>query len=186
MDDDQAQPATADRLIFIAYGSNQPLDGHTPSQALAWVVNTLSDKGVKTERISRLWRSAAWPDISDPPYFNAVLQVETDFSAAVLLTVLHEIESQTGRVRDTTVTGKRYAPRVLDLDLVSYRGCINLQSEGGISAPGPVLPHPRAHERGFVMGPLAEIAPDWIHPVLKRTASDLWKAVTVAADASPV
>jgi len=66
--------------------------------------------------------------------------------------------------------------RTLDLDLIAYQDQV-------IDTVEIVLPHPRAHERGFVMGPLAEIAPEWVHPVLKRTAADLYGAVTVGRDA---
>ena len=75
-------------------------------------------------------------------------------------------------------TGVRNAPRTLDLDLIAYGEKVR--------ATTPVLPHPRAHERGFVMGPLSEIAPDWTHPALGRTAAELYAAVTVGRDAQPV
>lgn len=76
--------------------------------------------------------------------------------------------------------GVANAPRVLDLDLISYGRTIR---EDGI---GLTLPHPRAADRAFVMGPLAEILPGWVHPVLQRTATDLLGCATVGRDAYPL
>jgi len=73
----------------------------------------------------------------------------------------------------------RNAPRTLDLDLIAYGRQV-------IEAPGLSVPHPRAHERRFVMGPLAEIAPAWVHPVLGKTAAELAASATVGTDAAPL
>jgi 2-amino-4-hydroxy-6-hydroxymethyldihydropteridine diphosphokinase len=85
-----------------------------------------------------------------------------------------EVEAEFGRHR-----GARNAPRTLDLDLIAFGRRV-------VEAPGLTLPHPRAHERRFVMGPLAEIAPAWRHPVTGRTAADLAAAATVGRDAAPI
>ena len=74
---------------------------------------------------------------------------------------------------------KPRSPRTLDLDLIAYGRRV-------IDAPGLTLPHPRAHERRFVMGPLAEIAPGWVHPTLGRTAAELAAEARVGQDAAPV
>ena len=86
---------------------------------------------------------------------------------------LLEIEVRLGRRR-----GSPNADRTLDLDLIDHTGCV-------IETADLVLPHPRAHERCFVMGPLAEIAPDWRHPTLGLTASDLAARAAVGRDARP-
>lgn len=90
------------------------------------------------------------------------------------MAALASIESDFGRTR-----GPVNAPRPLDLDLVAY-GRLRL------ATPGLVVPHPRAHERRFVMGPLAEIAPSWTHPVSGKTAAHLATRAKVGADAAPV
>jgi 2-amino-4-hydroxy-6-hydroxymethyldihydropteridine diphosphokinase len=87
---------------------------------------------------------------------------------------LHAIERDFGR--DRTVEGARNAPRVLDLDLIAHGRAV-------LDEPGIVLPHPRAAERLFVVGPLAEIAPAWRHPVSGETAAALAAKASVGADA---
>ncbi|MEM9965689.1 MAG: 2-amino-4-hydroxy-6-hydroxymethyldihydropteridine diphosphokinase [Asticcacaulis sp.] len=166
--------------IFIAYGANLPWGGQSAMEALVNVVKQLQSENISVKAVSSLWQSEAWPDPSDPPYMNAVLKVVTSDSPEQLLEYLHKIEAEAGRVRYTSdhknVNAPRNAPRTLDLDLIAYHDQV-------ISGDGLIVPHPRAHERGFVMGPLAEIAPDWVHPLLKRTASDLYAEVTVGRDA---
>lgn len=159
--------------IYIAYGANLPHDELNPLQALHTVVKRLCQYGIKVTQISSLWRSQAWPNPEYPPYHNAVFAVTTTLKPQRLLIQLHALEAEAGRVRGSQPN----QPRVLDLDLIAYG---NVVIDGDI-----ILPHPRAHERGFVMGPLAEIAPDWSHPVLGLSARDLYARVTVGTDAYP-
>jgi 2-amino-4-hydroxy-6-hydroxymethyldihydropteridine diphosphokinase len=92
--------------------------------------------------------------VSDQPWFvNAVAAIETDLSPASLLMLLHRIELEFGRVR-----GVVNAPRLIDLDLLAYGRRISAEEV-------PILPHPRMDQRAFVLRPLADIAPDWRHPV---------------------
>ena len=123
---------------------------------------------------SRWWRSAAWPDATQPAYRNAVAIVDTAAPPQVVLATLIRLEAELGRIRTTP-----NAPRTLDLDLIAHGRTL-------IDAPGFILPHPRAHERRFVMGPLAEIAPDWIHPLLGQTAKTLVANARVGRDAAPI
>jgi len=139
--------------IYIAFGSNQALGNIQPAGLLCEAARTLNASGVALRARSSLWRSPAWPDPQDPAYVNAVARVETAKAPAELLDCLHAIEAQLGRAR-----AHRNAPRTLDLDIIDFDG---LLSDG---MPGPVLPHPRASQRAFVLLPLREIAPDWIHP----------------------
>ncbi|MFT4077147.1 MAG: 2-amino-4-hydroxy-6-hydroxymethyldihydropteridine diphosphokinase [Asticcacaulis sp.] len=162
--------------VFIAYGSNLLSAPVTASQAFASVVKALQERGPVVNRISRLWVSKAWPNPDDPPYVNAVLQIKTDIQPAELMLLLHEMEHESGRVRD----GRLNAPRVLDLDLIAYDDVV-LDGENGL-----ILPHPRAAERAFVMGPMSDIAPDWLHPILRQTAANLFKSATIGVDAYPL
>jgi 2-amino-4-hydroxy-6-hydroxymethyldihydropteridine diphosphokinase len=129
--------------------------------------------GLKILKRSGWWRSAAWPDPNGPEYRNGVALVEANAGPEDVLAALLGLEAQMGRERVA-----RNAPRTLDLDLVAHGREVR-------EAPGLVLPHPRAHERLFVMGPLAEIAPDWRHPVSGRTARELAAGSTIGTDAKP-
>jgi 2-amino-4-hydroxy-6-hydroxymethyldihydropteridine diphosphokinase len=149
---------------------------HTPGrQALPYIAGQLKSCGVHVNNFSRLWLSRAWPDPNDPPYHNAVIEGLTTLPPQDVMTLLHRLEAEAGRIRD----GRANAPRTLDLDLIAYGG-------ETIDEPGLVVPHPRAHERAFVMGPLAEIASGWMHPVLKKTAAELYRTATVGRDAHPL
>ena len=162
--------------ILIAYGSNLSSGTRSASQSLRHLVKALQERGLIVNKISRLWASQAWPNPSDPGFVNAVIDVRTFLEPIELMDLLHEVEAEFGRVRGRI----RNAPRTLDLDLIAYGRAVT-ETIGGL-----VLPHPRAADRAFVMGPLAEILPGWVHPVLGRTARDLLAAASVGRDAHPV
>ena len=158
---------------MVALGCSLP--GSYPSREalLEAAVDALASVGLAVAGRSSWWTSAAWPDPSAPAYLNGVVLVETKLSADEVLAILHRVEAAFGRVR-----GEANAPRTLDLDLIAH---------GRVVMDGAVVaPHPRAHERLFVMGPLAQVAPDWRHPISGRTAADLATAATVGTDARPI
>lgn len=163
----------SDESIVIALGSNLA-GGHASCEALLEAaLARFPAHGLIVTARSGWWRSAAWPDPTAPAYFNGVALVETDMTPRETLEALHAIEREFGRER-----GEINAARTLDLDLIAFGRLV-------LEAPGLRLPHPRAHERLFVMGPLAEIAPDWRHPVSKESAAELAAAATVGQDARP-
>jgi 2-amino-4-hydroxy-6-hydroxymethyldihydropteridine diphosphokinase len=129
--------------------------------------------GLKILETSSWWRSAAWPDPNGREYRNGVALVEAKAGPAGVLAALLKLEAELGRER-----WARNAPRTLDLDLIAY-------GRQARNEPGLVVPHPRAHERLFVMGPLAEIAPGWRHPVTDETAAALAARASVGRDAHP-
>ena len=165
--------ATGGDLIIVALGGNLSPAGETMAAALERALTTFPTVGLQVVRRSQLWRSAAWPDPTDPPFLNAVALVETVLGPEATLQALHRLETAFGRVR-----GRANAPRTLDLDLVAYGREIRLKA--------PVLPHPRASQRLFVVGPLAEIAPRWLHPISGVDAVTLKAQATVGCDAAPV
>jgi len=169
-----AEDGDFESVIIVALGSNLKGEWASSISVLESVKGRLTTVGLKILEFSSYWRSSAWPDASQPDYINAVALVETRLDPEGLLSVLHTIEAEFGRVR----TGPN-APRVLDLDLIAYGREVRTDA-------APLLPHPRAAERRFVMGPLAEIAPVWRHPVSGERADVLAAAARVGADARRV
>lgn len=163
-----------DDLVIVAIGGNLPGPEGDTQVTLELALNHLSSAGLKIVKRSGWWRSKAWPDSAAPDYINGVVIVETALDPLGVWSRLSDIEAQFGRRRTTP-----NAPRSLDLDLIAH-GRAQLQSEVLI------LPHPRANDRLFVMGPLAEIAPNWRCPRVGRTAWTLARDAAVGRDAHPV
>jgi 2-amino-4-hydroxy-6-hydroxymethyldihydropteridine diphosphokinase len=162
-----------DQAVVVALGCSLPGSYQSREILLDAAIDALALEGLVVTERSAWWTSAAWPDPTAPAYLNGVVLVETSASADEILAALHRIEARFGRVR-----AQANAPRTLDLDLIAHGRAV---LDGAV-----VVPHPRAHERLFVMGPLAQIAPDWRHPVSGRTAAELADAATVGVDARPV
>lgn len=147
-------------MILIALGANLPSSAGLPPETLNAALLQLGFRGITIVEHSSFYKSAAWPNASDPAFVNAVARVRTALDPAELLSVLHEIEDSFGRRRSVP-----NAPRTLDLDLVDY--------DGRIQKGPPELPHPRAAARLFVLLPLAEIAAEWRHPVSGKGVAEL-------------
>ena len=158
--------------VVVAVGSNLGGEAGSPIAVLEAALGRFASIGLAVVKRSSFWRSASWPDPADPDYINAVAIVETSLTARQVLAALHRLEAEFGRRR-----AEPNAPRTLDLDLIAYGREV-------LDAGELHLPHPRAADRLFVMGPLAEIAPDWRHPVLGRRAHDLAAQATVGCDAT--
>lgn len=163
-----------EEAVVIALGSNLPGDHGDSRDLLEAALRQFPAHGLKVAARSGWWRSAAWPDPAAPAYTNGVVLVETAMGPAEVLAALLEIEGRFGRAR-----GEANAARTLDLDLIAH-------GRTRLERPELTLPHPRAHERRFVMGPLAQIAPGWRHPVSGLTAAELAQSAGVGRDASPL
>jgi 2-amino-4-hydroxy-6-hydroxymethyldihydropteridine diphosphokinase len=158
-------------MMLIGIGSNLPgAGGATPLEACrraAMRLDALPD--LRLSALSRWYSTEPVPPSCQPAYVNAVAVLRAAQGAAepdpaVLLAWLHAIEADGGRLRSLP-----NAARTLDLDIIAMgEGGQLLQAE-----PDPVLPHPRAHLRAFVLVPLLDVAPDWVHPVLRRKAAEL-------------
>jgi 2-amino-4-hydroxy-6-hydroxymethyldihydropteridine diphosphokinase len=110
---------------------------------------------------SSLYETTAWGYTNQPDFLNKVIQVETNMSPLRLLNFLKKTEVELGRVENF-----RYGPRLIDIDILFYDDLINTTS-------CLQIPHPRIPERAFVLVPLNEIAPGYVHPVLKKTIAEL-------------
>jgi 2-amino-4-hydroxy-6-hydroxymethyldihydropteridine diphosphokinase len=148
-------------VILIGLGGNIDSAFGEPRETQNAALAALAREGVVTLARSHWYRSAPVPLSLQPWFINAVASVAASVDAHALLTVMQSIEARFGRVR-----GEPNAPRPLDLDLLDYRG-------ERVTSPDLILPHPRMHLRRFVLEPLAEVAPQWRHPISNRSARRL-------------
>ena len=154
--------------IFIGLGANLTPDGYaSPREGCVAAVSALADEGVHLSALSHWYESAPVPISDQPWYLNAVVEATTELDAASTLAALHLIERRFGRIR-----AERNAARVLDLDLLDFAGMVRDTSD-------LALPHPRLHERAFVLLPLGELCPDWVHPVSGIAIQDLIAMIPV-------
>jgi len=161
-------------MILIALGANLPTERGGPQATLAAALEALEAEGVGVLARSRWYRSAPMPVSDQPWYVNAVVSVATRLGPAELLQLLHRIEARFGRQRRA-----RNEARPIDLDLLDFDGLV-------LEQDGLILPHPRLHERAFVLLPLAELAPGWRHPRLGKTVTELIAALPRDAKAEPM
>ena len=161
-------------MIIIGLGSNLPgSDGASPRQNLEAALEKLAAGGVEIMVRSSWHDTEPVPPSDQPNFANGVAEVRTNLSPQIMMQEMLEVEASFGRQRRT-----RWEARVLDLDIIDYDGLI-LPDEAGWMAAGEaetgaiVLPHPRMHQRRFVLEPLAEIRPGWTHPVLGLTVEEL-------------
>lgn len=142
---------------YIGIGSNL---GERVNNCLK-AIHLMNERGIHVVSISSSYETEPWGKKDQPRFINMAVKVETEFSPEELLVKLLDIEKDMGRQR----TGK-WSPRNIDLDLLLYDDRV-------IKEPDLKVPHPFMQEREFVLIPLAEIAPDAFHPLLKKTAREL-------------
>lgn len=148
-------------MILLALGANLPSIEGAPRETLRRALSALEKRGVRTCLQSDLFLTEPVPRSDQPWYVNQIACVKTSLAPAALLVVLLEVERSFGRRRS-----EPNAARPLDLDLLAY-------DDAFLETDDLTLPHPRLHERAFVLAPLVDIAPDWRHPVLGETARTL-------------
>lgn len=149
---------------YIAIGSNL---GDRRATIDSGIHSIGSHNSIELVCQSSIIETPPYGDIEQGPYLNGVVQVRTTLSARDLLDALLSIETTHGRDRSNE---QRWGPRTLDLDLIVF-------GDGVIDEPGLQVPHPRLHERTFVLVPLAEIAPELMLPIHNETPRQLLKAL---------
>ncbi len=136
--------------VFLAIGSN--LGDRFRNIELAKIM--LSDNRIKILKSSSFYETLSWPNIKNPKFLNIVLKIETNLKPLNLLNLCKKIEKSLGRKK-----AKKNSPRICDIDILDYG---KRYENNGIN-----LPHPRMHQRNFVLIPLFEISKTWIHPKSK-------------------
>jgi len=156
-------------VIIIAIGANldSPRYG-PPRETCAAALAALENDGVRIVRRSHWYESAPVPPSDQPWYVNAAAIVETSLGPESLMDLMQDIERRFGRVRR-----EANAARILDLDLIAYDEKTIVAEDGSL-----IVPHPRMRERAFVLLPMQDIAPDWIHPDTAESLSVLIAGLT--------
>ncbi len=155
-------------MILIGIGSNVSGPWGPPGAAVERALAALDEAPLRLVKASQAIVTAPFGRTDQPDFINAVAEIETSLEPAALLAHLHAIERRAGRRRTL-----RWGPRTLDLDLLDHHAKVLSGLAGREGEPPLVLPHPGIPERSFVLRPIAEIAPEWRHPVLGETAAAL-------------
>jgi 2-amino-4-hydroxy-6-hydroxymethyldihydropteridine diphosphokinase len=159
------------RQVLLGLGGNQPGTWGTPAETLRRCLVELAGADIVPVAVSHLYQTVPMGGPAQPAFLNAVASVCSALPPAGLLRVLKHLERRAGRR-----AAQRWGPRPLDIDVIAdggrINGWVNLKPDHSANR-GLVVPHPRLHQRAFVLVPLLDVAPRWRHPVLDRLARTL-------------
>ncbi|GIT90208.1 2-amino-4-hydroxy-6-hydroxymethyldihydropteridine pyrophosphokinase [Jannaschia pagri] len=176
-------------LHLIALGANSAGTRAGNARRLALAAGALRAVFGPSTRVSPLYATPAWPPGIGPDFVNAAAAIQSDLPSRSVLDRLHRIEDRFGRVRSL-----RWGARVLDLDLIATDGRVlpdagtvrrwmglDLGAQRSAAPSGLLVPHPRMQDRGFVLIPLAQIAPQWRHPLTGQSVRSMVRGLPRAA-----
>lgn len=168
-------------VTLIALGSNLSSCAGGPEETLRAALGILGDSHLTVNAVSRFFRTPCFPADAGPDYVNAAACLTGAGTAGETLEFLHGIEASFDRKRDT-----RWGQRTLDLDLLAVADTVlpdaqchaqwremPLSQQRTLTPDQLILPHPRLQDRAFVLVPLSDIAPDWVHPILGQTVIEM-------------
>jgi 2-amino-4-hydroxy-6-hydroxymethyldihydropteridine diphosphokinase len=171
--------------VLIAFGSNVSDDQEDSMAVILNSIELLVNNSIKKPDISQFYKTPAFPVGAGPDFINCVLAAETQLAPDELLSMFHEIEAILGRKRE-----KRWGQRVIDIDLLNYENFVKpsddvvntwinmaLTDQMERTPEHLILPHPRIQDRAFVLVPMADVAPEWRHPVLGKTTVEMRDAL---------
>ena len=177
--------------ILIALGGNLPDPEGSPEANLVRAVAGMAAAGLELRAVSRFYRTPCFPAGAGPDFVNAAVAVRGGGDPAGMLAVLHAIEAGMGRVRT-----QRWQERPIDLDLIAAGDLVlpdaathrhwrdlGLADQARLAPDRLILPHPRLADRAFVLAPLADIAPGWVHPATGRSVVQMLDDLPDAARA---
>lgn len=161
---------------YIGIGGNLPgKQGQTPYQSALAVIEQLSHHtNILSCQVGGWYKTAPVPISDQPWYINSVIKIEIDCDAASLLSILQQLEYQSGRERSIA-----NAARSMDLDILDFNHQI-------IETEALSIPHPRLHQRAFVLYPLRDVCPDWRHPISGKSLDQLIEALDPEQSIQPL
>ncbi len=175
----------ADQEYLVALGGNLPSDAGAPAQTLSAALEAFADQGLQLIDVSRFFDTPCFPAGAGPDYVNAAARLHSKLAPEQVLAALHRIEARFGRLRE-----QRWGMRTLDIDLIAagqlvlpdeethrYWRALAPEAQIGATPSQLILPHPRLQDRAFVLVPLVEIAPDWMHPVTGLSVTEMVAAL---------
>tara|TARA_B100000579_G_C22808600_1_gene843935 strand:+ start:485 stop:1009 length:525 start_codon:yes stop_codon:yes gene_type:complete len=150
-------------MIFLGIGSNQESKFGNRFLNIRKTIDFIQNEKIKIKKISNFYETPSYPNKRNPKFINIIIQIEFEKDPDNLLKKILIIEEKMERIR-----GLKNQPRTCDIDIIDFNGLM-------INKKNINLPHPKAHKRNFVLFPLREICPMWIHPIMNKKVDVLIK-----------
>ena len=148
-------------MIHLNIGSNLNSTYGSRFDNISIAINLLINSKIKVKKVSNFYETPSYPNKNFPKFLNVGLAIEYNNKYSNLFKIIKQIEKKLGRIKT-----KKNNPRVIDIDIIDFKGEIKITRE-------LILPHPRCHLRNFVLFPILQIDPNWFHPILKKNVQYL-------------
>ena len=153
-------------MILLNIGTNLDSTKGDRFYNLKETINLIRLENIKIIKISSIYETPSYPNKKNPKFINIGVEIKCNFSPTNLIKKFHKIEKKLQRTR-----GVKNQPRTCDIDLIDYKGKV-------LNTKKIIIPHPKAHLRNFVLYPIKEIHPTWIHPILNKRIDFLIKKLS--------